>query len=64
MRSLLDSLATKAAEAAKAVVGVATPIVTTFVTEALADVSAFVVGLIAAGATGVAVWGTPNKKAG
>lgn len=59
--TMLSELKQKAAEAAKAIVAAATPIVTAFVVDAMADLSVWGVGVIAAGATAFMVWLVPNR---
>lgn len=58
MKKIIDRLA----EAAKAIVGAATPIVTAAVADVIAELSALAVAGIAAGATALTVWLTPNRK--
>jgi hypothetical protein len=51
----------KLAESAKAVVGAIVPPLTIFVTQAVADLSIWATGALAALATAVAVYLTPNR---
>lgn len=53
---------TRAAQAAKAIVAVATPIIVAAISEIVADVQADVVAAITAALTGVVVYATPNKE--
>lgn len=59
--TVLDTLRQKAAEAAKALIAVATPIITSLVIDLMGDLTAWAVAAIAAGATGAAVWLVPNR---
>lgn len=52
---------TKIQESAKALIAVATPIVTALVTDLLLDMSNKSTGWIAVAATTIAVWLTPNR---
>lgn len=61
LRELAGRIAQKAAEAAKAIVGLATPIVTQLVIDILAEVSDAAQVAIVAGATALMVWLVPNK---
>lgn len=58
----MNKIINRAAEAAKAVVGAATPIITAAVVDIVAELSTLAVGGIAAGATLLTVWLTPNRK--
>jgi hypothetical protein len=57
----MDAIIAKLANAAKAIVGAATPIITAVVTEVVADLSVLATSAIAAGATALLVYLTPNK---
>lgn len=58
---MLATIRQKAAEAAKAIVGLAMPIVLALVADVMADLSAAAATAIAAGATGLMVWLVPNR---
>jgi hypothetical protein len=55
---------TRAAQAAKALVAVATPIIVAAIADIVADVQAGVVAAITAAITGAVVYSTPNKEHG
>lgn len=59
--SMLASIKQKVAEAAKAIVGLAMPIIVTLVADIMADLSAAAVTAIVAGGTGLMVWLVPNR---
>ena len=58
----MSKIINRAAEAAKAIVAAATPIVTAAVVDILAELSTLATGAIAAGATMLTVWLVPNRK--
>jgi hypothetical protein len=58
----MDAIIDKLANAAKAVVAAATPIITAVVTEVVADLGVMATTGIAAGATALVVYLTPNKQ--
>ena len=59
---MLASITQKAAEAAKAIVAVATPILVDLVVDVMAELSAGLQTAIVAGATGLVVYLVPNKN--
>lgn len=64
MNVILYRIRTRAAQAAKAIVAVATPIIVAAITDIVADVQADVVAAITAAITGSLVYLTPNKQKG